>query len=133
MVAETFDEISKLFDRTGRAVGLVLDTGHAAAAGFDYTRLIDRFGDRIVHLHLKDVRADVMREVRDGDLSFNEGVRAGMFTIPGDGGVDFSGLADFVRKTGYAGWLVVEAEQDPVKAPPLETVSRARRFIASLF
>jgi inosose dehydratase len=133
MVAETFDEISRLFDHTGRAVGLVLDTGHAAAAGFDYTRLIDRFGDRIVHLHLKDVRADVMRAVRDGDLSFNEGVRAGMFTIPGDGSVDFSGLADFVRKTGYAGWLVVEAEQDPVKAPPLETVSRARRFIASLF
>jgi inosose dehydratase len=133
MVAETLDEVSTLFDRAGTAVGLLLDTGHAAGAGFDYGRLLDRFGDRIVHIHLKDVRADVMRKVRDGDLSFNDGVRAGMFTIPGDGLVDFSGVADFVRKTRYAGWLVVEAEQDPVKAPPLETVSRARRFIASLF
>jgi inosose dehydratase len=67
-----------------------------------------------------------------GDLSFNTGVRNGMFTIPGDGSVDYSGIADFVRQTGYAGWLVVEAEQDPLKAPPFATVCRARQFIARL-
>lgn len=133
MVAETFDEISALFDRTGPAAGLLLDTGHAAAGGFDYMQLIERFGDRIVHIHLKDVRADVMNRVRAGDLSFNEGVRSGMFTIPGEGSIDYSGVAAFVQNTGYVGWLVVEAEQDPLKAPPLETVTRARRFIATTF
>lgn len=132
MVAETFDEICALFDQTAPAVGLLLDTGHAAAAGFDYRELIRRFGDRIVHIHLKDVRPDVMRNVRSGDLSFNTGVRNGMFTIPGDGAVDYSGIADFVRQTGYAGWLVVEAEQDPLKAPPFATVCRARQVIARL-
>ena len=133
MVAETFDEICALIDCTGPAVGLLLDTGHAAAAGFDYRLLLERFGNRIVHIHLKDVRADVMARVRAGDLSFNAGVRGGMFTIPGDGCVDFTDLAAYVRRTGYSGWLVVEAEQNPAKAPPLETVTRARRFIASVF
>ena len=132
MVAETFDEICTLFDCTTPAVGLLLDTGHCAAAGFDYRELLKRYGNRIVHIHLKDVRADVMRAVRGGDLSFNTGVLNGMFTVPGDGSVDYAGIADFVRRTDYAGWIVVEAEQDPVKAPPLATVTRARRFIAGL-
>ena len=132
MVAETFDEICTLFDCTTPAVGLLLDTGHCAAAGFDYRELLKRYGNRIVHIHLKDVRADVMRAVRSGDLSFNAGVLNGMFTVPGDGSVDYAGIADFVRRTDYAGWIVVEAEQDPVKAPPLATVTRARRFIAGL-
>ena len=132
MVAETLDEICALFDRTTLAVGLLLDTGHCAAAGFDYRELIKHYGDRIVHIHLKDVRADVMRDVRTGDLSFNTGVLNGMFTVPGDGSVDYSGIADFVRQTGYTGWIVVEAEQDPGKAPPLATVTRARQFIKAL-
>ncbi|WP_207630251.1 myo-inosose-2 dehydratase [Paracoccus xiamenensis] len=113
MVAEEFDEIAAIFDAAGRELGLLLDTGHAAAAGFDYARLIDRFGDRIVHIHLKDMRADVMAQVRADDASFNAGVRAGMFTVPGDGAVDFAPIARFVRGSGYQGWLVIEAEQDP--------------------
>jgi inosose dehydratase len=133
MVAETFDEISALFDQTGPAVGLLLDTGHAAAGRFDYRQLIERFGDRIMHIHLKDVRSEVMKNVRDSDLSFNQGVRNGMFTVPGDGGVDFSAMASFVQRTGYAGWLVVEAEQDPLMAPPLPAVTRARQFVDALF
>ena len=72
MVAETFDEVSRLFDATGRDAGLLLDTGHAHAGGFDYAKLIERFGDRIVHIHLKDVRDAVIAEVRKSDRSFNE-------------------------------------------------------------
>jgi len=125
MVAETFDEISGIFDRTEPVVRLLLDTGHAQAAGFDYARLIDRYGDRIAHIHLKDVRADIMAEVRRRDLSFNDGVRAGMFTVPGDGSVDFGPVGRFVRETAYKGWLIVEAEQDPSKAPPEPSVKRA--------
>jgi inosose dehydratase len=133
MVAETFDEISRLFDRTGPEAGLLLDTGHAAAAGFDYTRLIERFGDRIVHIHLKDVRGPEMAAVRADDLSFNAGVRRGMFTVPGDGTVDFAPLAAFVRKSGYRGWLVVEAEQHPALALPYPAVSQAFDHILDTF
>ena len=131
MVAETLEETSAILDAAPQA-GLLLDTGHAAAAGFDYARLIERFGDRIAHIHLKDLRAGVMAEVRANDLSFNEGVRRGMFTVPGDGCIDFAPLARFIAD-GYAGWLVVEAEQDPATAPPLATVTRARRHVAGLF
>jgi len=133
MVAETFDEISSLFEKAGSEVGLLLDTGHAAAAGFDYARLIERFGDSIVHIHLKDVRGPIREKVKSADLSFNAGVRGGMFTVPGDGVVDFAPLARFVQSTGYTGWLVVEAEQDPSQAPPRQAVTRARNHLGAVF
>ncbi|MFK0206461.1 myo-inosose-2 dehydratase [Agrobacterium sp. NPDC090283] len=133
MVAETFDEISAIFDTTGPQAGLLLDTGHAVAGGFDYTRLIDRFGDRIVHIHLKDVRAQVLASVRAKDLSFNAGVREGMFTVPGDGTVDFAPIARFVKAGGYRGWLVVEAEQDPAKAPPKPAITRGYLHLHDIF
>ncbi|ENN84924.1 rhizopine catabolism protein MocC [Rhizobium freirei PRF 81] len=133
MVAETYGEISRLFDLAGNETGLLLDTGHCAGGGFDYRRLIDRFGDRIVHIHLKDVRGAVMDEVRQRDLSFNTGVRRGMFTVPGDGNIDFSPLARFVRDSGYQGWLVVEAEQDPAVAPARAAVTRAVQHVSKVF
>jgi len=130
MVAETLDEVRTLMGNTSPDVGLLLDTGHAYAAGYDYSILIDEFGGRINHIQLKDVRADIMADVRARDLSFNAGVRAGMFTIPGDGVLDFTDMARFVKSGRYRGqWLVVEAEQDPQKAPPAETVARAFRFV----
>ncbi len=130
MVTETWDEISRLID-LAPAAGLLLDTGHAFAAGFDYTQMIGRFAERIVHLHLKDVRAEVLHKVRSQDLAFNAAVRAGMFTVPGDGAVDFAPLFNFVRSSGYRGWMVVEAEQDPAVAIPAPTVARAFRHVQS--
>ena len=129
MVAETLDEVRAVMANTGQSVGLLLDTGHAAAGGFDYSILIEEFGPRINHIHLKDVRANTMAKVRAQGISFNDGVRLGMFTIPGDGSLDFGPIARFVENSDYAGWLVVEAEQDPAKAPPAETVARAYRFV----
>ncbi len=129
MVAETLDEVRSVMDATGPSVGLLLDTGHATAGGFDYADLIGEFGPRINHIHLKDVRADALADVRARGLSFNDGVRAGMFTVPGDGAVDFRPLARFLATGVYSGWLVVEAEQDPAKAPPAETVARAHRYV----
>jgi inosose dehydratase len=129
MVAETLDETSAVMAATGPSVGLLLDTGHAAAAGFDYVRLIEEFVPRINHVHLKDVRGDVFAEARSRDMCFNDAVRAGIFTVPGDGMVDFAPLARFLKESPYSGWLVVEAEQDPTKAPPAETVKRAFDFV----
>lgn len=133
MVAETGNEIDRLMHHTGSEVGLLLDTGHAVAGGVDYTHLIERHGDRVAHIHLKDVRRQVFDRVLREDLSFNAGVRAGMFTVPGDGDLDFGPLARFVEDSGYAGWLIVEAEQDPAIAPPFPAVLRAHAHITSLF
>lgn len=133
MVAETLPEIAAIFDAAGPELGLLLDTGHAAAAGFDYAALIERFGERIAHVHLKDLRAGVMARIRAEDASFNDGVRAGMFTTPGDGTLDFAPMARFIRDSGYQGWLVVEAEQDPALVPPMPAVTGAMTHLRTIF
>ncbi|EPK7443502.1 TIM barrel protein, partial [Klebsiella pneumoniae] len=84
----------------------------------------------IRHLHLKDVRPQVLGRLYRENLSFNEAVRAGLFTIPGDGCIDYAPILDFVRDSDYRGWLIIEAEQDPAMAPPLATASRAYAWLA---
>ena len=96
---------------------LLLDTGHATFAGADPAALARRHRARISHVHTKDVRADVMVAARERRLSFLDAVIAGVFTVPGDGCVDYPAV--FRELPGYAGWVVVEAEQDPAKAHPL--------------
>jgi inosose dehydratase len=132
MLVETGEEIAALFEAAPPQVGLLLDTGHAYAAGADYGDLLRRFGKRVTHLHLKDVRREVLEWARKNDVSFNEAVRAGLFTVPGDGDVDFSAVADFVRTSGYRGWAVVEAEQDPAKAPPKVYAQKAFTYVSKL-
>jgi inosose dehydratase len=132
MVVENGDEIDRFMAAAGPAVGLLLDTGHATAAGIDYRRLIDRYGTRIAHVHLKSIRQDVLAEVRANDLSFNEAVRRGVFTVPGDGAVDLSPIAHFAQG-GFRGWLVVEAEQRPEPIPPSARVSAAFRHLEARF
>jgi inosose dehydratase len=104
---------------TGDTVGLLLDTGHAAYAGVDPVAIARRHGDRIRHVHCKDVRREVLAGVRADDASFLDAVLAGVFTVPGDGCIDFSSAFAELAAVDYNGWLVVEAEQDPEKAPPL--------------
>ena len=101
----------------GPSVTLLLDTGHATFAGADPTALARRYRDRIAHVHCKDVRPSVMQKARAQDWSFLDSVVAGVFTVPGDGAVDFAAVLAMLPD--YAGWLVVEAEQDPDKANPL--------------
>ena len=122
-VIETPDEIDRLMDITGKSVGLLLDTGHAAYAGADPASVATRHAGRIVHIHCKDVRPAVLADVRAGDASFLDAVVAGVFTVPGDGAVDFPAVLAALAADGYDGWLVVEAEQDPAKAHPLTYVT----------
>ena len=119
-VVQATDEIDQLMERTGPAVRLLLDTGHAIWAGANPKDLAQRYGRRIEHVHTKDVRKDIMHEANKRDLSFLDSVIAGVYTVPGDGMVDFVGVLKELK--GYAGWIVVEAEQDPAKAPPAEYV-----------
>jgi inosose dehydratase len=132
MLVEKAEEIDAFCESAGEQVGLLLDTGHAYAAGANYSEILRKFGSRIVHIHLKDVRRNVLERARNNDWSFNAAVREGMFTVPGDGDVDFSPIGDFIRTSGYRGWVVVEAEQDPSKAPPYEYTEKAYRFVKKL-
>ncbi|WP_181244400.1 myo-inosose-2 dehydratase [Halomonas sp. ND22Bw] len=132
MLVENEREVDALMAHTGEAVGLLFDSGHIVAGGGKPAALLQRHGSRINHLHLKDIRHDVMTEVRRDDRSFNRGVRDGMFTVPGDGYLDFAPLLDFATSTDYRGWLVVEAEQDPTLAPPREMATRAHDHLATL-
>jgi inosose dehydratase len=118
-VVETEGEIDRLMRSTGPAVGLLLDTGHLTYAGGDMLAVARRHGSRIVHVHCKDIRPAVLVEARRRDQGFLEAVVDGVFTVPGDGCVDYRALLEVLRGAGYAGWLVVEAEQDPQKAHPL--------------
>ena len=118
-VIERETEIDRLMAVTGDKVGLLLDTGHAVYAGVDPAALIRRHGDRIKHVHCKDVRREVLARTRARDASFLDAVLAGVFTVPGDGCIDFASVLAELAAADYNGWLVVEAEQDPEKAPPL--------------
>jgi inosose dehydratase len=116
-IVQTEAEIDRLMDMTGGNLTLLLDTGHATFAGADPIALARRYRARISHVHCKDVRADVMEAARRNDRCFLDSVIEGVFTVPGDGMVDFPGVLAELK--GYNGWLVVEAEQDPAKAHPL--------------
>lgn len=118
-VVETDAEVDRLMAETGPAVGLLLDSGHSAFAGGDPVALAGRHAGRVVHVHCKDTRQPVLDAARRSDGSFMQAVLDGVFTVPGDGSVDFPALLSVLREAGYAGWLIVEAEQDPKKAHPL--------------
>ena len=120
-IVQTEADIDRLMASSGPALQLLLDTGHAVFAGADPTGLARRHRKRIAHVHCKDVRPPVLDAARLGNMSFLDAVVAGVFTVPGDGMVDFPGV--LAELSGYHGWLVVEAEQDPAKAHPLTYAS----------
>ena len=119
-VVESEREVDLLMARTGDAVGLLFDTGHLHFAGGDVLATARRHGRRINHVHCKDIRADVLARLKAENWSFLKGVIEGVFTVPGDGAIDFRSVAKVLADIGYSGWVVVEAEQDPKKANPLE-------------
>jgi len=117
-VVEGPEDLDAFLRATGPSVGLTLDTGHAALGGVDPVAAIRAHAGRIAHVHCKDIRAAVFDRIRAEDRSFLDGVLAGMFTTPGDGGLDYAAVMRALADIGYAGWIVVEAEQDPALADP---------------
>jgi inosose dehydratase len=116
-IIETGDEVHRLMRMTPAHVHLLLDTGHLTFAGADPAEFARTYRSRISHVHAKDVRAAVLADVKARDKSFLDAVVDGVYTVPGDGMVDYAAV--FVELPGYHGWVVVEAEQDPAKAHPL--------------
>ena len=129
---QTGPEIDRLMHSTSNAVGLLLDTGHATYAGVDSLSLARRHAKRIVHVHCKDVRDSALVGAHKADRSFLDAVIDGVFTVPGDGSIDFPPILEVLRSHGYSGWLVVEAEQDPVKAHPLTYATMGYRNLSRM-
>ncbi|NLA52820.1 MAG: myo-inosose-2 dehydratase [Clostridiales bacterium] len=129
-VVQTADETDRMMQNTDpRYVFLCYDTGHFTFAGEDPLTMLKKYADRVGHVHLKDMRREVVDRVKPEGWSFLRAVREGAFTVPGDGCVEFDPIFELLSKAGYEGWLLVEAEQDPAKANPFEYALKARKFI----
>ena len=127
---QTEAEIDKLMEITDPdLVYLLFDTGHLSFSGEDVLGVLKKYVSRTKHVHLKSIRKDVIAEAKEKGYSFLDSVRAGSFTVPGDGDFDFTPVFDILDEAGYEGWVVVEAEQDPAKANPYEYAVLARNYI----
>ena len=129
---QTEAEIDYLMELTANQVGLLYDCGHlyySEGTQEAVMRVLEKHINRVVHVHLKDVRPAILEKVRCEKLSFLEGVRTGSFTVPSDGVISFEPIFACLAQHQYEGWMVVEAEQDPAKANPLEYAIKARTFI----
>lgn len=116
---QTTEEIDELMERTNKDnVSLLFDTGHLVVSGEDPIEIFKKYEDRIKHIHFKDVRQEITEAVDKDNQCFLDGVRKGMFTVPGDGVIDFEPILNLIYQSNYSGWIVVEAEQDPSLANP---------------
>ena len=130
-VVQDPDEVERMMANTDpEYVSLLFDTGHFTYCGADPLEMVTKYADRIKHVHLKDIRPEVVEKVKKENLSFLQGVRMGTFTVPGDGCIDFEPIFKVLEENNYEGYMLVEAEQDPAKANPLEYAIKARKFIA---
>jgi inosose dehydratase len=127
-VVQNRAEIDRLMEST-QTLQLLVDTGHLAFAGVDPALVVGDYAERIGHVHLKDVRQEVVQATRATHASFETAVRNGVFTVPGDGGIDFTPVFANLEAMQYKGWLVVEAEQNPDLAPPLLYAARGREYL----
>ncbi|MCW9699038.1 MULTISPECIES: myo-inosose-2 dehydratase [unclassified Avibacterium] len=129
---QTPEEIDRYMSVVNDDVYLLFDSGHLYySEGSQHAMLdvLEKYIDRIIHVHLKDVRDEVVNEVRLKNLSFLEGVKKGTFTVPGDGVIDFKPIFEILDRHNYKGWMVVEAEQDPAVANPFEYAVKGRKYI----
>jgi inosose dehydratase len=129
---ETPADVDMLMALTSETVGLLFDSGHMTFGGGDAVAMLTRHVDRVCHVHCKDVRPQVIRLARNRNWSFPESVVNGAFTVPGDGSVDFRALMKLLYDNDYSGWLVVEAEQDPVVAPSYRYAEKGYRHLRDL-
>lgn len=127
---QTFEEIDRLMEMTDpNLLYLLFDTGHLVFAGIDPEAVLKKYVNRVRHVHLKDVRKEVFEKVKRENMSFLNAVKAGVFTVPGDGMINYDPMFKILSENNYEGWMVVEAEQDPAKANPLEYAIKSRKFI----
>ena len=128
-VIETHEDTIRLLENTDDSVKLTLDTGHMLFAQGNSKKILEDFSSRIIHIHCKDIRKNVLDNSLENDLSFRGAFLDGAFTVPGDGCIDYKPLFDILKVKNYSGWLVVEAEQDPAKANPFEYAKIGYKYL----
>ena len=131
-VIETQQDTERLLENTSDHVKLILDTGHMLFAGGNFIDIAKNFRDRIIHVHCKDMRKSILEKSLQEDFSFRKAFLEGAFTVPGDGCIDYQPLLSFLKEKNYNGWLVVEAEQDPSKANPLEYAMIGYKYLSNI-
>ena len=119
-VIETEAETRRLIESTNDSVKLLIDTGHMLFAGGNSIKITEDFIERIIHIHCKDIRKNILDKSLKNDSTFRQAFLDGAFTVPGDGCIDYKPFLTLLKNKDYSGWLVVEAEQDPAKANPFE-------------
>ena len=130
---QTNEEIKRLLKFTDpNYVNLCVDTGHLYYAGIDPVEFIENNLERIVHVHFKDVRKEEFNKYDSSSDSFLKTILSGIFTVPGDGCIDFSSIVKILQQNLYNGWIIVEAEQDPDKADPLHYAISSRNYLNSI-
>jgi inosose dehydratase len=129
-VIETHEDTIRLLENTDDSVKLTLDTGHMLFAQGNSKKILEDFNSRIIHIHCKDIRKNVLENSLENDLSFRGAFLDGAFTVPGDGCIDYKPLFDILKTKNYSGWLVVEAEQDPAKANPFEYAKIGYKYLS---
>lgn len=128
---QTIEETDRFLNDTNPDyVNLLFDSGHFSFSQEDPVAAAKRYASRIGHVHLKDMRNKVYAEVKEADCSFLDAVRRGVFTVPGDGDIDFPSIFNILEESDYEGWMVIEAEQDPAIANPFEYSLMGRKYIA---
>ncbi len=128
-IIETEEDIIRLLENTHESVKLTLDTGHMLFAQGNSLEILKNFSERIIHIHCKDIRKKVLEKSLREDLSFRDAFLEGVFTVPGDGCIDYKPIFNLLKEKNYSGWLVVEAEQDPVKANPFEYAKIGYKYL----
>ena len=128
-VIETHEDTIRLLENTDDSVKLTLDTGHMLFAQGNSKKILEDFSSRIIHIHCKDIRKNVLDNSLENDLSFRGAFLDGAFTVPGDGCIDYKPLFDILKVKNYSGWLVVEAEQDPAKANPFKYAKIGYKYL----
>ena len=131
-VIESQKDTERLLENTSDQVKLILDTGHMLFAGGDSMDVAEKFKERIIHIHCKDMRKKILDKSLKEDLSFRQAFLEGAFTVPGDGCIDYEPLLKFLKINQYNGWLVVEAEQDPAKSNPLEFAKIGYNYLSNI-
>jgi inosose dehydratase len=132
-VIETFEETKRMCEMTDpESVFLLMDTGHLHLNDVDVPAFIRYFGSRIRYVHLKDVKDEVMNQVRKFKMDFNSAVRVAIFAMPGAGDIDYGSIFDALDSTGYQGWMVVESELLPLYTNPLEAAKACREYLRTM-
>ena len=128
-IIQTEEDVDKFMNETNEKTYLLFDTGHLLFAQADYNQILNKYISRINHVHCKDIRKDILKNSLKNDLSFRDSFLDGVFTVPGDGCIDYKPILQTLKKNNYSNWLIIEAEQDPNKANPLEYAKIGYKYL----